>query len=510
MRTVAMVVASCLLLVGVSSGCNDPNSPEFWIRKLKDIRERKEARRRLVKLDKPVAVPALMDLYKEEKDPETLKAIVHFHDKRSVPLLIDALGDFTEETVDATSVAATELGNLADPSAIDPLIKVLENKKIPIKSRANIVKQEAMLSLAKFGKDPKVVAALMKVLERSADEQDFFLNKVAAIQLGNIGDAKAVPALIKGMFMTGRGADIFQECRVSLAQMGEAAVDPLIELFQEKNEAVNAMRKKLDFDKYTPGVIPAKAAYVLGDLRPKKALPILTARLKERTKDPKNNMRISILVTLGQYGDSSVIPDILAVLKDKTATDLERGKAAEALNFIGDRKVLPQLYDCVAGAKNPPNVRVACGFAYASLGTGADYDKFEKLAAKEGYEEFKMALQRLKVAKQCGKDAACYGKIFATSSTKNEALHQMLKAAYELGRLERGPALKVILDNLGKTDQLEVEQALLFSLSRQAGKGCKECQAKVKALLQKQEKTPTKIAKVFANELKVSLALLGR
>jgi HEAT repeat protein len=506
MRKLAGLLVPLVFLMG----CTDPNSPDAWIRKLKDIRERKEARRMLVKLNNPAAVPALINLYKEEKDPETLKAIVHFHDKRSVPLLIDVLADFTEESVDATSVAASELGNLADPTAIDPLIKVLENKKIPIRSRANIVKQEAMLSLAKFGKNDKSVTALITVLTRSADEQDFFLNKVAAIQLGNIGDPKAIPALIKGMFMTGRGADIFQECRVSLAQMGTAAVDPVLELFEGKNAEVQEMAKKLDFDKYTPGVVPAKAAYVLGDLRPKKALPILAARLREKVKDPKNNMRISILVTLGQYGDPSVIPDIVAVLNDSGATDMERGKAAEALNFIGDRKGLAPLWSCVSGPKNPPNVRVACAFAFASLGTDADIPRFEALANKEGYEEFKMALARLKLAKECKADAACWGKVFAKGGGKDEAQHQMLKAAYELGRIDRGQALPVLLGNLGKTDQLEIEQALLFSISRLAGKDCKECKEKVRSLLEKNLKMPTQTAKVMANELKVSLALLSQ
>ena len=509
MRTLASLLAACFILGTLGAGCNDPNSPEYWIRKLKDIRERKEARRQLVRLDKPEAVPALIDLYKEDKDPETLKALVHFHDKRSIPLLISVIQEFTEESVDAASVAAAELGNLGDPQAIDPLIKVLE-KKLPIRSRANIVKQEAMRSLAKFGKEPRVVDALMKMLTTSADEQDFFLNKFAAVQLGVIADPKAVPALIKGLFMTGRGADIFQECRLALVRIGEPAVDPLIELFQEKNAEVNEMRKALEFDKHTPGVIPAKAAYVLGDLRPKKALPLLAARLKEKVKDPRNNMRISILVTLGQYGDPSVIPDILAVLKDNTASDLERAKAAEALNFIGDRKVLPELFACVSNQKTPPNVRVACGFAYASLGTLAEYAKFEPLANKDAYEEFKMALERLKLAKECKEDAACYGKVFAGSTTQSEVLHQMLKAAYELGRLERNAALRVILENLGKTDQLEVEQALLFALMRQAGKDCKECKEKLQAYLERQEKSPTRIAKVLANETKVTLALLGR
>jgi hypothetical protein len=292
--------------------------------------------------------------------------------------------------------------------------------------------------------------------------------------------------------------------------MGDPAVDPLLATFQEKDPVVQEMAKKLEFDKYTPGVVPAKAAYVLGDLRPKRALPILIARLKEKSKDTKNNMRISILVTLGQYGDPSVIPDVLAVLNDATATDLERGKAAEALNFIGDRKALTALFACVTNQKTPANVRVACAFAYASLGTEAEVPKLDALASKEGYEEFKMAVSRLKLAKTCKADVACYGKVFAQSAAKDEAQHQMLKAAYELGRFDRAQALPVILTSLGKTDQLEIEQALLFSLSRLAGKDCKECKERVKQLLDKQLKMPTQTAKVMGNEFKVSLALLSR
>jgi hypothetical protein len=220
-------------------------------------------------------------------------------------------------------------------------------------------------------------------------------------------------------------------------------------------------------------------------------------------------MRISILVTLGQYGDISVMPDILAVLKDAGSTDLERGKAAEALNFIGDRKALPDLFGCVTNAKFPPNVRVACGFAYASLGTEAEYSRFEPLAKKEGYMEFEMALARLKVAKECKQDPACYAKRFKTSA-KDDSLHAMLKAGYELGRIERAKSLPVLLESLGKSDQLEVEQALLFSLTRLAGKDCKECKDRVQALLDKNLKMPTQSAKVMANELKVALAALNR
>ena len=350
------------------------------------------------------------------------------------------------------------------------------------------------------------------MLTRSADEQDFFLNKFAAIQLGNIGDPKAIPGLIKGLFMTGRGADIFQECRISLAQMGEAAVDPLIELLQEKNAAVNEMRKKLDFDKHTPGVIPAKAAYVLGDLRPKKALPVLLARLKEKSKDAKNNMRISILVTLGQYGDPSAIPD------DPRGPQGRAARATSSAARPPRRSTSSATARCCrtstpasSNAKTPPNVRVACGFAYASLGTDAEVAKFETLAKSEGYEEFKMALERLKLAKdvQAGRRLLRQG-LRRLGRPRTRCCTRCSRPATSSAASTAPRRSRSSSTTLGKTDQLEVEQALLFALSRQAGKDCKECKEKIKALLDKQEKTPTKIAKVFANELKVSFALLSR
>ena len=116
-----------------------------------------------------------------------------------------------------------------------------------------------------------------------------------------------------------------------------------------------------------------------------------------------------------------------------------------------------------------------------------------------------MALARLKLAKECKSDAACWGKVFSKTGGKDDTQHQMLKAAYELGRIDRAQALPVLLANLGKTDQLEIEQALLFSISRLAGKDCKECKEKVKELLEKNLKMPTQTAKVMAKRKKVEL-----
>src|SRR5687767_3618041 len=108
-------ILPCLLLCGLLSACiSDPNDPKTWIKKLNNPREQQEAIQNLVRIDDKVAVPALIELYRDpkgSKTPELLEAIVHFHDPASIPLLIESLG-YTEQEFDHAAKAAEELGGL--------------------------------------------------------------------------------------------------------------------------------------------------------------------------------------------------------------------------------------------------------------------------------------------------------------------------------------------------------------------------------------------------------------
>src|SRR6185436_6020365 len=210
---------------------------------LDDPRDKDDAVIQLVKLKDPVAVPALIDLYKKTKDPNHLKAIASFKDKRSLDVMIDSL-DYSEESCDTAKVAANALGDIPDPKAVDSLMKTLQ-KPLPIKTSCNVVKLEAMKSLVKIG-DKRAVDPLIKVLETPADDQDFYLNQVAAQSLGKLKDPKAVPALIRGLWMVGRGANIFQGCRTALLANGGPWNDPLIETMKHNNNAVQADARKYE------------------------------------------------------------------------------------------------------------------------------------------------------------------------------------------------------------------------------------------------------------------------
>ena len=475
---------SCAALALFVGAClSDPRDPSTWIKKLDDVRERKEAVRELVKLKDPAAVEPLIALFKKTHDPEHLKAIASFKDKRQVPTMIDAL-DYSEEAFDQASVAATALGETPDPSAVDPLTHALA-KPLPIKTRANVVKLEAMKSLAKIH-DPRAVDALVKVLSTPADDQDFYLNKIAARSLGQFSDPKAVPALVRGLFMTGRGADIFQECRAALVAVGEPAVQPLIEAMQRKNALLEADAKKYE---YIPGILVQKTSIVLGDLRSKTAVPALLDTLKKVDEGLKAgpgkgvSSHQSVILALGQIGAPEAKAPLLAILNDGKASNKLRAAAAEGLNLLGDSAALPSLLK-IANEKfinektkeiDPEHgaLVAAAATAYSRL-AGADQANvtWQKLPAdldeSDAHVVFKNASARLAVAKECKKDVACYTKALADNDTAKAE-----KAALMLARAGK-EGVGALIKGLANPDP-SVRMTVLYGLASAADRSCTEC-----------------------------------
>jgi HEAT repeat protein len=454
-------------------GCvSDPRDPNTWIKKLDSPVDQKDAVRELVRLKDPAAVDPLITFYKKNHDPEVLKAIATFKDKRQVPVMIDSL-EYTDESYDNAATAAAALGDTPDPSAVEPLMKALV-KPLSIKTRANIVKQAAMESLAKIH-DHRATPAIAKVLETPADDQDFYLNKKAAEQLGVLGDPAGVPALIRGLFMTGRGANIYSECRVSILQIGKPAVQPLMDAHDHKNAKLEEDAKKYEF---RPGVVEQKTALVLGDLRAKESVPMMIAELK---KPLKGDNHTGALYALGMIADPSATKELTGVLTDAKRDFKVRISAAEALNFAGDPASLPALLqtaksgDVIKDKEKYPDVRLAAAMAYARLGGAAEAAAFAPVAAgeKAAIEEFKEDAERLELAKKCGKDVTCY----ATALDTDAKLPHQEKAAFMLARMGK-PALPALLKKLNTREPI-VRYAVLFGIGKIADKSSAEA---IKAL----------------------------
>ncbi len=518
MRTQSVALA-LILVLGAAACEGDPNDPITWAKQLKNLRTQKEALDHLANMDvekaRP-AVPALMELYLDAKRPEHLEALARYKDERSKQLFIDAL-EYSDDDFDRATIAAGVLGDMKSPDAVDPLIKAAE-KQLPIKSRANNVRIAAIRALVKIG-DKRGVPTLMKIVTTSADDQDFLLNQKAALALAEFRDPQSIPALLQGLFMTGRGAGIFQECRLALVRIGPPAVDPLIQLLEEKNPEIQAMAKKLKFEEAppvgTPGVVPHKAAILLGDLRAKKAVPALTARLHMKARGDEQR---SALIALGYIADAPAVDAILAFVRDPKADPAARASAADALYLSGDRRAVPTLFELaksgyvVTGGQKASDLRASAAIALARIAGKETFESFKALAEKETEAQgvFGMALDRMLVANECDRDIQCYGKkLLDPSWTRAE------KAAFAIGfsgNAKDGlPLLLAAMKPIAamNAERFPVHQAILFSLSRLGTKDCAACVDKLEKQIERDEKA-VRIpgARDLLGETRVTLAII--
>ena len=517
MRKASFVVVGALTAgLVLSAGCGgDPNDPRTWARKLKNLRDQKEALDQLAKMSverAQQALPEMIALYKETKKPDHLEALTRFLNDQTKPLFIEAL-DFSEDDFDRAVIAAGALGEMKAVDAVPELIKAVE-RQLPIKSRANTVRLAAIRALVKIG-DKQAVPTLMKILTTSADEQDFLLNQKAALGLAELRDPQSIPALIKGLFMTGRGTQVFQECRLGLVRIGDAAVDPLINLLNEKNAEIAEMARKLDFDKVSPGIVPFKAAYLLGDLRAARAVPALAARLKVPAKSGEHK---AILIGLGFIGTPPAVKVLLDLLKDKKAEATDRQAAEDGIYLSGDKRAVPILLDTakngyvVVGGVKASDLRANAAIDLSRIAGKETYDAFKALADKEKDAQgiFGEALDRMQVAKDCDKDLDCYAKALNDPSwTRAE------KAAFAIGfsgNAAKGvPLLLNALKPVASLPQLRypVHQAILQSLTKLADASCKMCEEKLLKQIERDEQAVRLPgARDLLGETRVALAVI--
>jgi HEAT repeat protein len=492
-QTLALTLASTLAL-GSLACQGDPADPMTWAKQVKDLRTQKEALDHLANMDvekaRP-AVPALIELYQDSKRPEHLEALARYKDERTKPILLAAL-DYSDDDFDRATIAAGVLADMKAPEAVDPLIKAAE-KSLPIKSRANSARIAAIRALVKIG-DKKAVPTLQKIVTTSADEQDFLLNQKAALGLAEFRDPQSIPALTKGLFMTGRGTGIFQECRLALVRIGKPAIGPMVELLQEKNADINDMAQKLKFDEVTPGVVPHKAAILLGDLRAKSAVPALVARLHAKAKGSEH---LSALIALGYIASPAAVDAILGVLKDGKADPGERASAADALYLSGDRRAVPALlevaksgYVTVDGQK-ASDLRASAAIALARIAGKETFPAFKALVDNETEAQgaFGLAFDRMLVADECDRDLACYGKKLDDPSWSRAE-----KAAFAIGFSgDAKTGIPLLLSHMKPLttmaqDHFPVHQAILFALGRLGDKTCTACMEKLDKQIERDEK----------------------
>ena len=342
MGRTAAAVALGLSLGLLAVGCSkDPGTPAYWEDQL-DAAQRPSEKVRVLetlrsskRLDKRFA-PMLNARLASEKSPETraviARALGELKDPSSVDPLAAALDVNTADgaTSRMNAAIAQALGDIKDPRGATALISLL-------RSRDDYVRQDAIASLGELRAQPAVPTLVELALD---DKSPPAVNRRAIVALGEIGDPRAVPALLKAMFKQ-RGNTVFaQEASYSLFQVGKPAAGALTAVLEGKDRELTSWARANDV---ADAVVLVRAAESLGDFRATSAEPALVKQLSYKTSAPEQTLyaRMAAASTLGKMRSAQGRTALESLLDE--SEPLARAEYARALVLIGGRDAIPAL-----------------------------------------------------------------------------------------------------------------------------------------------------------------------
>jgi hypothetical protein len=197
---------------------------------------------------------------------------------------------------------------------------------------------------------PKAINAHPDSLLKDLESPEFMIAPSAALDLGQLGDKRAVPFLLKRL--NDSDSDVRDSAALALGQLGDKRAVPFLlkrlndSDFVVQNSAALALGQLGD-KRAVPFLLKRLndgspydqelAAWALGQLGDKRAVPFLLKRLS----DSDSAVRNSAALALGQLGDKRAVPSILERLND-IDSDV-RNSAALALGQLGDKRAVPFL-----------------------------------------------------------------------------------------------------------------------------------------------------------------------
>ncbi len=339
------VFAVALLLAFAGCHLSDGKDPQALIARLedKDPRARVQALQQLRKLGVREAAPRIARLLREPQTrAEAARALSELGGPEQVQPLLDAL-DPGGDARDNEAIARA-LGTLADARATPALLKLSKAQPEPVRAAAiealgKLKAKEAVPELSKLVDDPSAPPAVIGK---------------ALLALGQIGDPAALPALLHGLCLEPNRVSLLSESSLALVMIGAPAVEPLLQIAEEKNPAYFTWAR--EHGRKTADVY-ARVALVLGDLGDARAVPALRKKLKyveptagaAAARSLTNLVRMFAASALGRLRAVEAAPEVQALVS--TTDEEDEGlstAAAEALVWIGDR---PQARELMAKSK---------------------------------------------------------------------------------------------------------------------------------------------------------------
>jgi HEAT repeat protein len=472
------LVCFLLSLSALPACSKDPATPEYWAQQL-DAAKRSSERVRVVdtlrssgKLNKSF-LPMLEAELAKEKNPEEkgalARALGDLKDPSAVPALSDALDLSASDgaTSRMNSAIAQALGAIQDPRGVPALLKLL-------KSKDDYVRMDAIQALGAL-KATEAVPPLMELALDDASSPQVNRRSVAA--LGDIGDARAVPVLLKALYKQRGNQTFASEASFSLYQIGKPSVSALLKVVQGEDADLIGWARRRDVD---AAVLMVQATDVLKDFAAPEAEPALLKKLTFQNPDVQMQWygRMFAANGLGRLRAQAAVQPLMGMVDENEPAP--RAEFARDLVLIGNREALPALLK--AATRGTWNARQFAVAAVSMLGDDRERTAFDKLAAAEpalAASECKqygcatsapeVAQQRAKVfavfrapleaASSCKQDLNCWaGKLKDSSPPVRQ------RAALELGRSGHAEFATTLAQSLDEADA-ETRIAVIQGLS---------------------------------------------
>ncbi len=547
-RAVTLVLCGASSLILGAACEKDPTDPQTWVDRLDDRSAENDALRHLERAADPKTIKPLGEAWKRHnKQSNMLRTLIAVAGKKdeqgkahwtdALPYLVDAVENFDQaasRSIDDAVVACDALGRSGDPTVVPALLNAAQ-KPLPKLHPGNQVRGACIRALGNF-KDPKIVDVLIRILETDPERQRIHLNAAAALALAETGDPRALPALINAMYFM---PAVFPQVRAAITRIGKPAIPKLIELFQEKDADVNRKAKEKGFDKKAPGNIVYKAAILLGDMRAKEALPLLTAALKtepriafydERSGAPGPTTHDGILGALRMIMDPTSAPAVKSYMLDPKTYDGTRPTAIDVYSFLAtDDSAVGDLAKYIKDEKQEQQIRLAAIIAYGRLARTPEQRKLlddlsavhddkvkkaeaalkaaktdeekaqrddERMVAAYWRDAVNESRQRMSIYLDCKGDAACYVKTLppAVKDFKpgTPALPRAERALIELAKMgDRARAQTDALLAAADVTERFVRQGILLALPRIAPLPCPKCADRLNDIIERQSETTT-------------------
>lgn len=509
-RAIRLIALGLGLTVGMlACETGDPSTPEYWIEKIKTS-ERKAAIKKLGEMKAGGAVAPLMDAYNEDRYRfEIVVALIEIGDKKAESVLVKAIEDTANPK--AAELAASQLLKWEFKDHGDAYLRVVANTGASREVRYNVLK-----ILAKWP-PANAAGALLPILNGDPDLQPIAFNGLAGEALGRLQEKKAIPGLIKCLWMDDHlGRNSVPQCRMALNRIGPAAAAaPLIETLTRKNRGVEKLARKHHFGK--GGLIEAKCAELLGDMPTPDAVEPLIAALKGQDDMPVSVQKdgkkaqafvmagvqkvISTANALAVIGDVRAVEPLLEVAGSGERPLEHKLSAVQQLAFLGRPEAIPgmlKLLDKEPHPRDPVSqgfrVQIALNTANIIGKSDKKFSAFKKKltsiktmidgwittsegelkakpksrgikaelkAQQEWARNYAEALSKVAAVEECDEDPICWGK----KLTGKDIAIRML-AGYRLANSPaKDTALKQLEAHIGDPD-MAVRNVVLFGLDR--------------------------------------------